>query len=153
MLLEKSQAIACLKLGIPLTHVSWNESKWLRLLRINTYKFSDGTKVSVEEFWKSHEAESFKDGWRISTTEGRTMTEEVKLFSKEEAAAHMNNGARVTHTSWTDDEWVRQTSDTECEYEDGVKETLDNFWAIRDTVIYEGGWSLVTGVESHGEEA
>lgn len=78
-------------------------------------------------------------------------------FSKleERVAAHMtvegtklwalnqlHNGKKITHTSFTSEEYLKNGSIRDIEFEDGCQCSFDEFWHYRKEDVWQDGWSI-----------
>ena len=71
--------------------------------------------------------------------------EEEVSYTKEQAQELMLQGTKLTHFSFTDDEWCsgKQTdTDLLVVTEDGYEHNWDEFWSYRQGVHFNTGWRL-----------
>lgn len=64
-------------------------------------------------------------------------------LTKKEAMEAINNGKRITHRSFTSDEWVERHNGSQYVFEDEVKQFRHEFWAMRNSSAWDGGWSII----------
>jgi hypothetical protein len=62
-------------------------------------------------------------------------------MNKTEAIKAMEDGHKVTHKYFTDDEWMKMNSKS-FEFEDGVTCSPLAFWKDRTGVEWEFGWEI-----------
>lgn len=67
-------------------------------------------------------------------------------MTKEEALAQTYHGHKITHTLFDSKEYLYRDEDGRLRTEDGYKVTQE-FWSLRDSDIWEGGWSIYNGPE------
>ena len=60
-------------------------------------------------------------------------------MSKEDALLALSDGIRMTHSSFTEEEWIEQLYDGNFIFEDGVICSPDEFWTYRED-CFENGW-------------
>lgn len=75
-------------------------------------------------------------------------------MNKSEAQAAIESGKKVTHTYFTDGEWVTVDKDNPSYYiyEDGALTEDLSFWAIRTASGWDEGWSIVDDVIANPED-
>jgi len=61
-------------------------------------------------------------------------------MTKQEAIAAMGIGETVSHSSFTDKEWLRDDGRM-FEFEDGCKCSYSVFWSFREQDSWNDGWS------------
>lgn len=66
---------------------------------------------------------------------------------KQDALLALAEGKRITHTSFTDEEYVKQHTTHLYMFEDGVVTTVKEFWYIRTELPWADGWSIYTPKE------
>ena len=62
-------------------------------------------------------------------------------MTKQEAIQSMEEGYKVTHEYFTDEEWMKLRNGVYI-FEDGVKCTPNEFWKHRQAEWYNEGWSI-----------
>ena len=63
-------------------------------------------------------------------------------MTKDEAIQQMLKGEKVTHTSFTEEEWITMTSPREVLTEDRYTSSTTLFWQHRDHPTFSSGWSI-----------
>ena len=68
-------------------------------------------------------------------------------MTKQEAIQAMNEGKKVTHQHFTDDEWMKLAAPGLYEFEDGYEWPSLSFWEDRKDDSWETGWSIFEPVK------
>ena len=63
-------------------------------------------------------------------------------MEKVEAIKLMREGEKITHTCFSEDEWMTITSTGQLLLEDGVECSLDEYFRFRIAGIWDDGYSL-----------
>ena len=63
-------------------------------------------------------------------------------MTKIEAIAAMRNEEKVTHTYFSDNEWMQLLSTGDYEFEDGCVVDPALFWSDRKGLDWEDGWEI-----------
>jgi hypothetical protein len=63
------------------------------------------------------------------------------MMEKHEAIKAMEDGEKVTHKSFTKDEWMKLTGQL-FEFEDGIRCQYDEFWDYRSEKEWDSGWEI-----------
>lgn len=69
-------------------------------------------------------------------------------MNKAEAKQALREGKKLTHKSFSAEEWVKQIGDYKYkyEYEDGVTHDITEFWIMRDKYgAWNEDWSVFNG--------
>lgn len=71
-------------------------------------------------------------------------SEHCATFSKEEAIEALVQGKKLTHTLFSENEWIRQPDPSVNKYEceDGVVCMASMFWHFREQPYWLKGWSV-----------
>jgi len=64
-------------------------------------------------------------------------------MTKEQAKKALWDGHKVSHRHFSPEEWVKSESAINYIFEDGVKQPIENFWAMRKGIGWGDGWSIV----------
>ena len=65
-----------------------------------------------------------------------------KNMTKDEAIQAMLKGEKVTHTTFTDEEWITMDGPREVKTEDGYTSNTALFWQHRNHPNFSKGWSI-----------
>ena len=68
-------------------------------------------------------------------------------MNREEAKQALKDGERLTHTYFSDDEWV-QSGIGRYEFEDGCQCSYQEFWSYRNDKGFDEGWSIIKGEDN-----
>ena len=68
-------------------------------------------------------------------------SEQGGVMTKDQAIKAINSGLKLTHTHFTPDEWMKDST-VGYEFEDGCKCTEEQFWFDRDSDSWLDGWSI-----------
>ena len=63
-------------------------------------------------------------------------------MNREEAKQALIDGERLTHTYFSDDEWVESGAMGRYVFEDGCLCSYQEFWAYRKDKSFDEGWSV-----------
>ena len=63
-------------------------------------------------------------------------------MTKEEILKALNEGHKVTHICFTEDEWIKKHNSTQYIFEDDVICDIDLFWADRTGIGFNTGWAI-----------
>jgi len=66
-------------------------------------------------------------------------------MTKLEALEAMNKGKKVTHKSFTKEEWITKTYGYNYLLEDGVVCSFSEFWRWRTEPCWDNDWSIFEG--------
>lgn len=63
--MKKANAISLLYKGLKLTHVNFTSNEYIEQSDNDTYRFDDGHKISINEFWDTRTAGRWLNGWSV----------------------------------------------------------------------------------------
>ena len=71
-----------------------------------------------------------------------TLTQQNMKGTKLWALNQLHNGKKITHTSFTSEEYLKAGSIRDIEFEDGCQCSFDEFWYYRKQDVWQDGWSI-----------
>lgn len=71
-------------------------------------------------------------------------TQSIRNLTKDQALAiSAEQGRKIRHEYFSDDEWIKIRTDGRVETEEGYLFTPDEFWKHRQDFIWNTGWDVI----------